>query len=190
MALVATGGLLGSQLVVGIIAMYNPSYHVQAWHQFLIYIAYNVVAMLLNAFGNSILPYVNKVAITWSIGGFAIICIAVLACASPHYDSGEFVYGKFINTTGWPDGLAWLLGLLQGALGLTGYDATAHMVSWLPSRPFMRQKCLLTATLRSKRFQTRLWKGRRLWSIASLSVPSRASFFFPVFCSLLDHWTR
>jgi amino acid transporter len=42
------------------------------------------------------------------------------------------VYGAFINETGWPDGLAWLLGLLQGAFALTGFDATAHMIEEIP----------------------------------------------------------
>jgi hypothetical protein len=33
------------------------------------------------------------------------------------------------------DGLAWLLGLLQGGLGLTGYDAVAHMIEEMVSTP-------------------------------------------------------
>lgn len=119
-ALTATAGLLGSQLVVGIIALYDPTYGAERWHQFLIYLGYTAVAFSVNAFGNSILPYVNKTAIAWSIAGFAIICITCLACASPEYESAEFVFTEFINTTGWPDGVAWLLGLLQGGLGLTG----------------------------------------------------------------------
>lgn len=120
MALVATGGLLGSQIIIGIIYLYDATYEAQPWHQFLIYIGYNTFAALVNAFGNSILPVVNKTAIIWSISGFVIICITVLACASPNYSSGDFVYRDFINTTGWPDGIAWMLGLLQGSLGLTG----------------------------------------------------------------------
>ncbi|KAK4991607.1 hypothetical protein LTR66_006489 [Elasticomyces elasticus] len=82
---------------------------------------------------NSALPYVNKVAITWSIAGFAIISITVLARAAPNYSSGEFVFRSFINETGWPDGIAWLLGLLQGGLGLTGFDAVAHMIEEIPN---------------------------------------------------------
>ncbi|KAK5116433.1 hypothetical protein LTR62_007980 [Meristemomyces frigidus] len=125
MALVATAGLLGSQLILGIIVLYNPNYTSQPWQQFLIYIGYNVVAALLNAFGNHILPYVNKTAIIWSIAGFAIISITVLATASPNYNSGALVYRSFINNTGWPDGVAWLL--------VTGYDATAHMIEEIPN---------------------------------------------------------
>jgi choline transport protein len=132
-ALVASGGLLGSQLIVGVISFMNPDYAPQRWHQFLIYICYNIVAFLLNAFANSLLPYITKGAFTWSISGFVIISITVLACASPKYSTGSFVFTKFINSTGWPDGIAWLLGLLQAGLGLTGFDAVAHMIEEIPN---------------------------------------------------------
>ncbi|KAL9077267.1 MAG: hypothetical protein Q9157_003458 [Trypethelium eluteriae] len=142
-ALVASAGLLASQLIVYIIALENPNYEPKPWHQFLIYIGYNIFAFLLNAFGNSILPYVNKVAITWSIAGFVIISITVLACSSPHYASGDFVFRDFINKTGWPDGIAWLLGLLQGGLGLTGYDAVAHMIEEIPNASIEGPKIMI-----------------------------------------------
>jgi choline transport protein len=106
-ALTATGGLLGSQLIVGVISFMVPSYSAKRWHQFLIYIGYNLFAFLVNAVGTVILPLFTKAAFTWSIAGFAIICITLLACSSPHYQSGSFVYREFINQTGWPDGLAW-----------------------------------------------------------------------------------
>lgn len=142
-ALVASGGLLGSQLILGVISLYDPSYAPQRWHQFLIYIGYNFVAFLINAFMNHLLPYVNKAAITWSIAGFAIICITVLSCASPNYSTGDFVFREFINETGWPDGIAWLLGLLQGGLGLTGYDAVAHMIEEIPNAAIEGPKIMI-----------------------------------------------
>ncbi len=147
MALTATAGLLGSQLVVGILALYNPNYSAQPWQQFLIYIGYNLVAALVNIFGNSALPYVNQTAIIWSISGFVIITITVLACTAPDYHSAEFVFTDFINQTGWPDGIAWLLGLLQGGLGLTGYDATAHMVEEIPNAAVEAPKILIYCVL-------------------------------------------
>lgn len=127
--------------------MYHESYVPQPWHQFLIYLAYNLIATLINAFGNSGLPYVNQTAIIWSIAGFAIICITILACASPNYNGGWFVFEQFINETGWPDGIAWLLGLLQGGLGLTGYDATAHMVEEIPNAAVEAPKILIYCVL-------------------------------------------
>lgn len=62
---------------------------------------------------NNILPYFNKAAceqillgsrvavltilVTWSLTGFAIICITVLACATPNYNSGEYVKRKNVG---------------------------------------------------------------------------------------------
>lgn len=66
----------------------------------MIYVAYNIAGFLINALMNNILPYFNKAAFTWSITGFAVICITVLACSSPNYNSGDFVFRDFINETG------------------------------------------------------------------------------------------
>ena len=157
-ALVASGGLLGSQLIVGVISFMNSTYVPQRWHQFLIYIGYNLIAFVINAFSNSLLPFVTKGAFAWSISGFVIISITVLACASPNYSSGSFVFTEFINQTGWPDGISWLLGLLQAGLGLTGYDAVAHMVKILDAS-FNRHA---DWSLRWKKFRILPWKLHEL----------------------------
>lgn len=68
------------------------AYEAQRWHQFLIYIAYNIAGFTINALMNGILPYFNKGAFIWSLSGFTIICITVLACSSPNFNSGEYVY--------------------------------------------------------------------------------------------------
>ncbi|KAL4755482.1 hypothetical protein BDW72DRAFT_163888 [Aspergillus terricola var. indicus] len=133
LALTATGGLLSSTLIGGIIGLVYPLFEFQRWHQFLIYIAINIIAFTINAFMNVGLPLVTKSAFIWSLTGFVVISITILSCASPDYNSGEFVFGEFINTTGWPDGVAWLLGLLQGGFGLTGFDGVAHMIEEIPN---------------------------------------------------------
>ena len=94
---------------------------------------FNLFAFLMNALLNRGLQYMGKFALPWSLAGFAIICITVLACASPDYNAGKDVFGEFINFSGWPDGVAWILGLLQGSLGLTGFDAVAHMIEEIPN---------------------------------------------------------
>lgn len=128
-----SGGLLASQLISGLILLFHPDFTLRPYQVWLIYVAWTLIAFCINAFLNSFLPYVNRAAFIWSIGGFAIICITVLACASPNFASAEFVFTNFINETGWPDGIAWLLGLLQGGFGITGYDAVAHMIEEIPN---------------------------------------------------------
>ncbi|CRG88292.1 Peroxisomal biogenesis factor 6 [Talaromyces islandicus] len=142
-ALVATAGLLASQLIIGIISLMHASYVPERWHQFLIYVGYNLAAFFVNAFMNSLLPIVTRAAFIWSIGGFVVISITVLACSSPNFNSGDFVFREFLNQTGWPDGIAWLLGLLQGGFGVTGYDAVAHMIEEIPNASIVGPKIMV-----------------------------------------------
>jgi choline transport protein len=132
-ALTTSGGLLASQLISGLISLYHPDFKLKAYQVWLIYVLWTLIAFVINAFLNNMLHHVNRAAFIWSIGGFAIVCITCLACASPTYASAEFVFTDFINETGWPDGIAWLLGLLQGGFGITGYDAVAHMIEEIPN---------------------------------------------------------
>jgi choline transport protein len=146
-ALTATAGLLGSQLILGVISLCVPTYESHRWHQFLIYIGYNVFAFLVNAFLTRLLPLVNQTALIWSITGWVVISITVLACSSPNYQGGDFVYRNFINETGWPNGLAWLLGLLQGGLGLTGFDAVAHCIEEVGNPTVVGPRIMIGAVL-------------------------------------------
>ncbi|CAI7655336.1 unnamed protein product [Penicillium crustosum] len=143
-ALVATNSLLSSQLIVGVISVLHESYVPQRWHQFLIYIGLTIGSFIINAFMNSILPAIYRGAFMWSIGGFVIVSITCLACAAPNYNSAYFVFCDFVNTTGWPDGVAWLLGLLQGGLGVTAFDAVAHMIEEVPNADIEGPKIMVT----------------------------------------------
>lgn len=50
----------------------------------------------------------------WSITAW-IATSAVILATAPKTDA-EFVFTVFTNETGWPDGVAWMLGLLQSAV--------------------------------------------------------------------------
>ena len=119
-ALVATNSSLASTLIINIISLYDDSYVFQRWHQFLIYLGVTALNFVVNAFMLKLLPAINGVALAWSMAGFLIVSITLLACAAPDYATGQYVFAQWINNSGWPDGIAWLLGLLQGGLGLTG----------------------------------------------------------------------
>ncbi|KPM46170.1 hypothetical protein AK830_g271 [Neonectria ditissima] len=142
-SLVATNCSLASTLVINIISLQSPEYEFQRWHQFLIYLGIALIAFVVNAFMHSLLPRINGLALVWSVAGFFIISITLLACAAPNYATADYVFATFINTTGWPDGIAWLLGLLQGGLGLTGFDAVAHMIEEIPNAAVEGPKIML-----------------------------------------------
>lgn len=128
-ALVAVNSVIESQLILALAQLEHPGCVPQRWHRFFIHIAVTILAFLINAFGSRLLPMNNQVVLASIMAGFIVINITALACAAPDHAGAEFVFTNFTNSTGWPDGLAWLLGLLQGGLALTAFDAVAHMVS-------------------------------------------------------------
>lgn len=126
--LVGTAASLSSNLILGLVSLTHQTFVLKTWHTYLVYVAIVLIAFTINSMANRLLPLVNRAAFTWSILGFFIIALVTIICARPDYQAGSWVFGATINETGWPSGLAWLLGLLQGAFGLTGYDAVAHMI--------------------------------------------------------------
>lgn len=131
-ALAATASSLAGQLITGAYALAHPDYEPERWHIFVVYTGYALIALALNLFCLRLLPGLNQLAIFWSLTGLTVIVITILSCSSGNFASGKFVFTQFTNETGWPDGCAWILGLLQACFGLTGYDAVSHMVDEMP----------------------------------------------------------
>ncbi|KAJ1018434.1 hypothetical protein NDA18_006588 [Ustilago nuda] len=127
-ALTATASSLAGQFIVGIIALLHPNYQEKNWHIFLVYVAFSLGAWLINAFGVKILDSLNRIAMLWSLLGAVVIMVTCLARASANYQSARFVFAQFTNTTGWPNGVAWILGLLQAAFSLIGSDGATHLI--------------------------------------------------------------
>jgi len=90
--LTATTSSLAGTLIVGAIALMHPDYEEKAWHVFLIYVGFAILGWLVNVFGASLLDPINRAALFWSLAGVAVIMITTLACASPSFQSGDFVF--------------------------------------------------------------------------------------------------
>jgi amino acid permease (GABA permease) len=82
---------------------------------------------LLNTFGVRLVAMLNNVSVWWHLIGVLVI-VAVLVFVPDRHQPASFVFGHFVNNTGW--GFApyvFALGLLVAQYTLTGYDASAHM---------------------------------------------------------------
>ncbi|MFK4146270.1 amino acid permease [Streptomyces sp. NPDC004065] len=82
---------------------------------------------LLNTFGVRIVAFLNSVSVWWHVLGVAVI-VGALALVPDHHQPVSFVFTKFVDNTGWGNGVyVVLLGLLMAQYTFTGYDASAHM---------------------------------------------------------------
>ncbi|SDD70946.1 amino acid permease [Actinokineospora iranica] len=82
---------------------------------------------LLNTFGVRVVAVLNSVSVWWHLAGVLVI-VGVLIVVPDNHQDASFVFGEFVNNTGWASPVyVFLLGLLLAQYTLTGYDASAHM---------------------------------------------------------------
>ncbi|WP_329585251.1 amino acid permease [Kitasatospora sp. NBC_01250] len=82
---------------------------------------------LLNSFGVRLVAIFNTVSVWWHLLGVLLI-VGMLALLPQHHASVSFVFGHFVNQTGFQSSFyVVMLGLLLAQYTLTGYDASAHM---------------------------------------------------------------
>jgi choline transport protein len=124
--LVGTGGTLGSGIVLSIASLLYLDYLPSPIQTYTIYTLITLMALATNLWLTHLLPSLTRIAFIWSLVGILTLSLISLL-TTPSYSSPSEIFLGFQNATGWSDGFAWLLGLLQGALALTGYDTVAHM---------------------------------------------------------------
>lgn len=146
-ALTATASSLAGSLIIGAYSLAHPEFESKPYQTFLIYLGYALIALFMNIFTPRVLPHFDQAAIIWSLVGATVILIVCLATASPNFEPASFVFGNFINTTGWSDGVAWILGLLQASFGLIAYDACTHMVEEMPRPHVNAPRTMVLAVL-------------------------------------------
>src|SRR5215207_2538757 len=82
---------------------------------------------LLNTLGVRLIALLNDISVWWHLLGVLVI-VAALALIPEHHQPASFVFGTFVDNTGWGSPLyVGLLGLLLAQYTFTGYDASAHM---------------------------------------------------------------
>lgn len=96
-------------------------------HTILLLAAILFVHGLLNTLGVRLVAIFNNVSVWWHLIGVLVI-VGVLVFVPTHHQSASFVFGRFVDNTGWGiPPYVFLLGLLNAQYTLTGYDASAHM---------------------------------------------------------------
>ncbi|GAA6040306.1 hypothetical protein JCM8097_009411 [Rhodosporidiobolus ruineniae] len=148
--LTATTGSLAGSLLLGAYALNHPGFEEQPYQTFIIFTGFILLAVAINCLVPRALPHINTAALTWSLAGAFTIIIVCLSCSGARnndFQPASFVFGEFLNSSGWPNGVAWILGLLQSAFGLVGVDALSHMVEEIPEPHINVPRAMILAVL-------------------------------------------
>ena len=110
------------------------------WLQFVIYLSITIIMTASNVVAcrrDWILRWFNNVVGAWFSAEFIVFALAMLILVSVKADlsfqPASFVFGQWINNTGWSNGVVCFIGLVQSAYGLTAFDSVIHLIEELPS---------------------------------------------------------
>jgi len=131
-----------AEFILAMKVMYDQdwAYADSGWVQFLVYVGISILLAAVNAVAcrkDRVLPWMNSVVGVTFIMLFFVFAPALLISvgvkSNLEFQPASFVFGAWINQTGWPSPITWFTGLVQGAYGLTAFDACIHMVEELPN---------------------------------------------------------
>ncbi|KAH6900597.1 amino acid/polyamine transporter I [Thelonectria olida] len=113
---------------VQLYATYTPGYSSEAWHVYIAYLIVLWMSSLAVIFANKLIPWTQKCGLVLVIVGGLVSIIVVASMPSKHA-SNHFVWGSFNdnNLTGWDGGVAFMLGVLNGAFAIGTPDSITHM---------------------------------------------------------------
>lgn len=120
-----------AQSAVIIAGFYHPDYVYTQWQVYLIYLLIITIPCLLIIFLPSRIPTAEKGFLLLSIVGVVVAIITVLATSKTKQPAS--VLSNWTNSTGWPDGLAFLLATGQAMYGFLGMDGVTHIAEELPN---------------------------------------------------------
>lgn len=108
-------------------SLYHPEYVAAPWHLVLICFFWLALSVFANIFANQYLAKLNTILLAFNILGVLTCIITLLATVRPK-QTAEFAFTAYINNTGWSShALVFILGLLQSAFTMIGYDSVTHM---------------------------------------------------------------
>ncbi|KAI0909779.1 putative amino acid transporter [Ustulina deusta] len=123
-----------ANVVIQLYATYHQETYVsEAWHVYIAYVALLWLSTLFVIFANRLVPYTQTLGMFFVIVG-GVVTIIVIAAMPKTHASNHFVWGSFNenNLTGWQGGVAFLLGVLNGAFTIGTPDAITHIAEELP----------------------------------------------------------
>lgn len=115
------------------VVYHQDTYVYNAWQVYIAYVLICWACTLVVVFANRLVPHTQTLGMFFVIVGGVVTIIVVAAMPARHAPS-SFVWDSFDenNVTGWPGGVAFLCGVLNGAFTIGTPDAITHMAEELP----------------------------------------------------------
>lgn len=137
----ASACLAISQMVFGMVILYNDTFVVKSWMVFVGFQITNALVLVLNL-REKLIPTFNLASMYFSVITLLVIFITLLA-GSYEKTSAAAIFATVDNFTGWADGVAFIIALSGPNWGFACLDAVTHMAEEVPDPRRTIPKALL-----------------------------------------------
>lgn len=128
----AAVNILIAQICVALAQLHNPEYIATQWQVYLIYVGITLLDVAIVAYLPRLVPLTESVFFWASVIGMLASFITVLAVSSKK-QSAEVVFRRWINQTGWNDGIAFFVAVGQNGFCFSCTDTACHLAEELPN---------------------------------------------------------
>lgn len=132
MAATASVNFFVASSVLDVVALWNPSYTVQAWQTYLIHVLLCIIAFVITSRYPSAIGRLGVTVLVLSIVGFVASLVTLLSVQETK-QSADFVFTNYRNVAGWGDGWAAVIGLTGCLWAYSGVDAPTHVSEEVPN---------------------------------------------------------
>ncbi|RAL04575.1 choline transporter [Aspergillus ibericus CBS 121593] len=127
----SSGISLVTASLAGIVNFWHPEYAASQWHIYLIYIAIALLTLIPIFVAPSKIHWTVQTALFLSLTGMVLVFIITLSMCRQKQPA-SFLLQSGYGISGWNDGTAWMLGVMNAMYAITGTDAAIHISEELP----------------------------------------------------------
>ncbi|KAK2839264.1 hypothetical protein FQN49_006313 [Arthroderma sp. PD_2] len=113
-----------------IVTLLHPNFIYQRWMGFVVFQVINIITCFGACFEN-VLPKLSKALLLLNAVSVGVIITTLFAMSSTHTSAEDFF--KVVNISGWPDGVAFIIGLNGLNWCFSCLDVATHLAEEIPS---------------------------------------------------------
>lgn len=118
--------------LLGIIIHWHPEVEQTNWLTYCLFVGVLAVSSIPVFFFPKTLPLIGNLSLYASLIGCLLIFVIALV-TKEHTNTTEFILSSSFNTSGWPKGISWCLGISNALYAYGGTDAAIHVSEELPN---------------------------------------------------------
>ncbi|OQE92573.1 hypothetical protein PENNAL_c0007G05151 [Penicillium nalgiovense] len=123
----------------------HPDFEIKQWHAYCVYLATIAATMMPLLLCPKKLPLITSWSLYLALSGFAVWFVTVLVMRQ-HTNTRSYIIRSGLGTSGWNNGIAWLLGITNSMYCFSASDGAIHIAEEMRS-PGRRLPQIMNVTL-------------------------------------------